>query len=79
MGGTTDIHAYNYRVNFELFPNVHRDSLLASIESVKRSPNGNAHDLYNLNNNPFIRWDNPQDAPIQGGTDSRPPQPGTSQ
>jgi non-lysosomal glucosylceramidase len=79
MGETTDIQAYNYRAYFHLFPNVQRDRLLAQIESVQRSPNGNAHDLYTLNKNPYITWVNAQDAFIQGGTDSRPPQPGRSQ
>lgn len=79
MGETTSIQAYNYRAYFELFPNVFRDRLLASIESVTRAPNGNAHDLYSAKRNPYITFGNAQDAPIQGGTDSRPPNPGTSQ
>ncbi|WP_380161960.1 GH116 family glycosyl-hydrolase [Kineococcus sp. R86509] len=79
MGETTDIQVYNYRAYFHLFPNVQRDRLLASIESVQRSFNGNAHDLYSTLNNPYITFGNAQDAPIQGGTDSRPPKPGSSQ
>jgi uncharacterized protein (DUF608 family) len=80
MGETTDIQAYNIEAYLNLFPNVQRDRLLAQIESVERSPNGNAADLYSVyGHNPYITFGNPLDAPIQGGTDSRPPQPGASQ
>ncbi|WP_432561824.1 GH116 family glycosyl-hydrolase [Kineococcus sp. SYSU DK003] len=79
MGGTTSIQVWNHRPYFTLFPNLLRDSMLASMETVRRSPNGNAHDLYTATGNPFITFGNAQDAFIQGGTDSRPPAPGRSQ
>jgi non-lysosomal glucosylceramidase len=78
MGTTTDIQAYNYRGYYTLFPNVFRDRLSVDIETVRRSPNRNAHDTYGAAS-AFIKWGNAQDAPIQGGVDSRPPRPGTSQ
>lgn len=81
MGATTDIQAYNYRAYFALFPNLFRDRLEADIEAVLLASNHNGHDLYTNapSGSPFITWGNAQDAVIQGGTDSRPPEPGRTQ
>ncbi|WP_270889710.1 GH116 family glycosyl-hydrolase [Pedococcus sp. 5OH_020] len=81
MGGTTDIQAYNYRAYYTLFPNVFRDQLLADIETVKLHPSHNAQDIYanSASGSPFITWGNGSDATIQGGTDSRPPNPGQTE
>lgn len=81
MGSTWDIQAYNYRIYFTLFPNLWRDTLSAFIEASLRSSNKNARDVYGNvpDGDPFIVWENAQDAPVQPGTDHRAPVPGVSQ